>query len=270
LIEAHRIREVDGGFIDTMGVVQYREGRDWYYKSRMDPDDVVLFMGYDSDCCRGKRDGTGFTLHSAFDIPDPPQGSPPRASIEVRLLVFTWPREPLIIPRPMAGMLTTQMPPRSEELYQSHHTENLEVEGYISRVITLPDEQGADVKIDLNDYDPLEPDTFSHLGSPSLLPQRRSSLPTRSSSISLEEDITEAQLMSMADQRVTDLQRQIEELQRQLKSAEKTTALFQNPICRQKMVSSLNDRRTDERGRQRLELARRIRGSLSHDVFFDL
>jgi hypothetical protein len=57
LIECHRIREADGAFLDTMGVIKYREGRKWYYKSRMEPDDVVLFMGYDSDSARGKREG---------------------------------------------------------------------------------------------------------------------------------------------------------------------------------------------------------------------
>ena len=133
LIETRRIRESDGGFLDTMGVVQYREGRRWYYKSLMDPDDVVLFMGYDSDCSRRKASGTGFTLHSAFDIPNPPPGSPPRASIEVRLLVFTYPREPLVISRPLAGMLTTQVPPREEDIYETHHTGNMDVEAYSSQ-----------------------------------------------------------------------------------------------------------------------------------------
>jgi hypothetical protein len=58
-IEAQRIRETDGGFLDTMGVVKYRAGRKWYYKSRMAPDDVVLFMGYDSACARKDRNGPG-------------------------------------------------------------------------------------------------------------------------------------------------------------------------------------------------------------------
>lgn len=58
-IEARRIRETDGGFLDTMGVVKYRKGRKWWYKSCMEPDDVVLFMGYDSDCARKDRDGPG-------------------------------------------------------------------------------------------------------------------------------------------------------------------------------------------------------------------
>lgn len=65
-IETKRIRETDGGFLDTMGVVKYREGRNWYYKSHMEPDDVVLFMGYDSDCARTKHSGPGceLTLYS--------------------------------------------------------------------------------------------------------------------------------------------------------------------------------------------------------------
>jgi hypothetical protein len=259
-----------------MGVVQYREGRKWYYKSRMDPNDVVLFTGYDSDCSRGKQDGTGFTLHSAFDIPNPPPGSPPRASIEVRLLVFTYPKEPLVISNPLAGMLTTQAPPRNEEVYETHHTANMEVESYVHHVVTLPDENGAEVRIDLNDYDPIEPDVLSRRGSRASAsspppPKRRSSLMlTRTCSNALGEDITESQLLTLTDQRVTDLQAQIENLQNRLRAAEKTKTLVQDPVRRRKMVTLMNERRTDELGRQRLELARKIRGSLSGDVFFDL
>jgi hypothetical protein len=256
-----------------MGVVQYREGRDWYYKSLMDPDDVVLFTGYDSDCSRGKSDGTGFTLHSAFDIPDPPPGSPPRASIEVRLLIFTWPREPLIISQPLAGMLTTQVPPRSEEVYETHHTGNVEVEQYTSQVITLPDDNGADVEIDLNDYDPIEHASPSRSSSGSASPfmpsRRRSSTLTRM--ISPGEQITEAQVATLADLRITNLQRQIEELQQQLESAFKIKALMVNTSHRQAMAGRINERRNEELGKQRLELARRLRGSLSGaDMFFDL
>ena len=275
LIETHRIRESDGCFLDTMGVVQYREGRDWYYKSLMDPADVVLFMGYDSDCARGKAGGTGFTLHSAFDIPNPPPGSPPRASIEVRLLVFTWPKEPLVIPRPLAGMLTTQVPPRNEEVYETHHTGNVEVEEYTRQVITLPDDDGAEVQIDLNDYDPIESHPLSRScsssTSPFASPRRRSSVLTRTTSQSLGEEITEAQVIGMTDQRVTDLQKQIEELQQQLKSALKTKVMMSNSRHRKTMVNMINERRSDELGKQRLELARRLRGSLSgENVFFDL
>ena len=274
LIEAHRIREADGGFLDTMGVVSYREGRDWYYKSQQEPEDVVLFMGYDSDCKRGKREGTGFTLHSAFDIPDPPIGSPPRASIEVRLLVFTWPEEPLVISRPLAGMLTTKVPPRSEELYQSHHTENLEIDHHIHRVISLPDETGETVEIDLNDYDPLETDDvaagalYSPASSPS--PQRRLSTLTRSSSACLSEEVTDAQIVELADNRVQDIRAQLELLTVQLKSAEKLKSMVQSSSYRRTLITAINERRYDERGRQRLQLARKIRGSFSGDLFFDL
>jgi hypothetical protein len=61
IIECHRIRESDGGFLDTMGTIKYRDGREWWYMSEMEPEDCVLFMGYDSDCSRGKKEGTGCT-----------------------------------------------------------------------------------------------------------------------------------------------------------------------------------------------------------------
>jgi len=161
-------------------------------------------------------------------------------------------------------MLTTQSPPRSE-LYESHHTENLEVEAYNPQhVITLPDDTGAEVEINLNDYDPIEADMLSRRDSfaePPVSAPKQFGL-RRPSLVTLEEGITETQLISLAEQRVTDLQRQIEEMQKQLKTAEKTKLLIQNPDCRKQMVGLFNERRTDELGRQRLELARRIRGSL--------
>lgn len=274
LIECSRVREGDYGYLDTMGVVKYRPGREWYYKSLMDPDDVVMFMGYDSDCKSGKQHGTGFTPHSAFDIPNPPPGSPPRASIEVRFLIFTWPDEPLVI-RPGLGMITTQAPPREVELYESHHTENMEIEGRAQDVVRLADEQGGEVKIDLNEYDPIEPDMLSprrgSIISSSSSPPPLDHPLSRSLSNSLEQELTEDQLVSLAHQRVADLQKQLQDLQKRLQAAEKTKAMVQSPIARRQMTKMLNERRSDELGRQRLEMARRIRGSFSDgDVFFDL
>lgn len=169
-------------------------------------------------------------------------------------------------------MLTTQEPPRSTDSYESHHTENLDVEKYSpNRIVTLPDNTGLEVKIDLNDYDPIEPDMLSRRDSltesPGSVPNKSSI--RRSSSLTLGENITESQLMLLTEERVTDLQQQIEELQKQLKIAEKTKELVQNPVCRKRMVGMLNGRRTDELGRQRLELARRIRG-LMGDTLIDL
>ncbi|KAE9969808.1 hypothetical protein BLS_005213 [Venturia inaequalis] len=272
-IEAKRIRETDGGFLDTMGVVKYREGRQWYYKSLMEPDDVVLFMGYDSD----------FTIHSAFDIPNPPLGSPPRASIEVRLLVFTWPKEPLFINPPL-GMLTAHAPPRSEEIYESHHTSNLEVEGFplpsmndeqleAPAVIALPDASGNTISINLADYDPKLPhrlqraDSFnissSPNGSPYGSPSRRFSI---SASLKVyEQEISESQLVTLVSQRTEDLQRQLEDLKRQLEVAERTRDLVSSEkVARASMTRVLNERRRDELRRGRREMANMIRGTVEN------
>ncbi|TID20696.1 hypothetical protein E6O75_ATG05460 [Venturia nashicola] len=270
-IEAKRIRESDGGFLDTMGVVKYREGRQWYYKSLMEPDDVVLFMGYD------------ITIHSAFDIPDPPPGSPPRASIEVRLLVFTWPKEPLFINPPL-GMLTAHAPPRSEKIYESHHTLNAEVEGFpppptndeqidAPAIIALPDASGNPININLADYDP-EPtrrperaDSFnvhsSPDGSPYGSPCRRFSI---SASLKVyEQEIFEPQLVTLVSQRTDDLQRKLEDLKRQLEIAERTRNLvISDKAARASMTRVLNQRRRDELWRGRREMAKMIRGTVEN------
>jgi hypothetical protein len=54
----------------------------WYYAPLMTPDEVLLIKGYDSLTERAR-----FTPHGAFDLPDTPEGAPPRESIEVRTLV---------------------------------------------------------------------------------------------------------------------------------------------------------------------------------------
>ena len=74
-----------------MGVVQYRPGFEWYYMSEQAEEDVLLFKNYDSAtnvqarCC----------LHTAFDLPAEgmPAGASTRESIEVRALIFTYPKD---------------------------------------------------------------------------------------------------------------------------------------------------------------------------------
>ncbi|KAI7193053.1 hypothetical protein KC363_g3016 [Hortaea werneckii] len=72
-----------------MGVVKYRPGFSWYYRSEMEPDDVLLFKNYDSSSAVP----AGYCLHTAFDLPSEmiPTKAPTRESIEVRALVFTYP-----------------------------------------------------------------------------------------------------------------------------------------------------------------------------------
>ena len=62
---------------------KYREGHDWYYLSAMEPDDVILFKGYDSRFPRAMN-----AMHSAFDNPLAGPDAPPRHSIEARFLAF--------------------------------------------------------------------------------------------------------------------------------------------------------------------------------------
>jgi len=63
--------------------LRYDPAQRWYYFADMDPDEVALIKGYDSDAGRAR-----FTPHSAFDHPATPVEAPPRASIEVRTFAF--------------------------------------------------------------------------------------------------------------------------------------------------------------------------------------
>jgi hypothetical protein len=105
VIECDRIRQSTGKYWDTMGVVKYRPGFDWYYMSLQDEPDVLLFKNYDSSMDVAARN----CLHTAFDLPpeDIPPGAPTRESIEVRAFVFTLPkgvRKPsgVAVPHPLA------------------------------------------------------------------------------------------------------------------------------------------------------------------------
>jgi hypothetical protein len=64
--------------------VKFNPAHQWFYVSRMEPDEALLLKCYDS-----KTDGRArFAPHSAFLDPTSPPGAPPRESIELRTLVF--------------------------------------------------------------------------------------------------------------------------------------------------------------------------------------
>jgi len=58
VVEIDRVKP-DGSFFDTMGGVRYRPGYRWWYMSQMAPDDVLMFMGYDSACSQKEKPGLG-------------------------------------------------------------------------------------------------------------------------------------------------------------------------------------------------------------------
>lgn len=60
----------------------YSPAHRWYYAPRMGRHEVLAFKSYDS-----ATDVARFTPHAAFDEPDIPEGTPPRRSIEVRVLL---------------------------------------------------------------------------------------------------------------------------------------------------------------------------------------
>lgn len=113
VIECDRHRQDTGEFWDTMGVIKYRPGFEWYYMSYQDEPDVLLFKNHDT-----ATDVKAQTcLHTAFDLPPHtvPAGSPTRESIEVRALIFTYPANGR---RPSGGW---SMPhPLADSLKQNH------------------------------------------------------------------------------------------------------------------------------------------------------
>ncbi|KAK5171829.1 uncharacterized protein LTR77_003465 [Saxophila tyrrhenica] len=108
VIECDRVRHDTGKYWDTMGVVKYRPGYDWYYCSLQDEADVLLFKNYDSATNVPARS----CLHTAFDVPPSEilPNTPTRESIEVRAFIFTHPkglRRPsgISAPHPLAVQL---------------------------------------------------------------------------------------------------------------------------------------------------------------------
>ena len=64
-------------------LVRHSPRQAWHYFDRMDRHEALVFKQYDSNP-RVAR----FTPHAAFEHPHTPPGTPPRESIEARLLVL--------------------------------------------------------------------------------------------------------------------------------------------------------------------------------------
>jgi len=62
---------------------KYREGHKWYYLPDMEPDDLLLFKGFDS-----RKPQAMDAMHSAFDNPLADEDAAPRRSIEARFIAF--------------------------------------------------------------------------------------------------------------------------------------------------------------------------------------
>jgi hypothetical protein len=78
---------VDLVYPDRTGEIYYTahsSGQRWFYFSRMQPNEALLFKCFDS-----ARDGrTRYTAHTGFANPHAPMQTPPRESIEVRTLLY--------------------------------------------------------------------------------------------------------------------------------------------------------------------------------------
>lgn len=64
-------------------VMSYSEGHMWYYMSEMQPNELVVFKGYDT-----RKDEKGWRCpHTAFRL-EGSEEEEPRESIEARIVVF--------------------------------------------------------------------------------------------------------------------------------------------------------------------------------------
>lgn len=64
-------------------LANYSTRHRWFYFSRMEKQEALIFKQYDSEIGGPSR----FTLHAAFDHPQAPTDAPPRESIELRCLL---------------------------------------------------------------------------------------------------------------------------------------------------------------------------------------
>ncbi|KAL4068713.1 hypothetical protein V8B97DRAFT_790605 [Scleroderma yunnanense] len=67
---------------DDTNCVKYNSGHRWVYKSAMEPEDFVILKTFDSDPT------ASVAVHSAFQDPMTPEGTPYRQSIELRVLLY--------------------------------------------------------------------------------------------------------------------------------------------------------------------------------------
>jgi hypothetical protein len=169
-------------------------------------------------------------------------------------------------------MLTAQAPPRNEAIYETHHTQNAEIEGespkpntYSNYILPIPDTDGNILELDLADYDPAEltlslqrsrHDSFNSgylfsTDSPSSSPPVSWAATHLLSAYSC--DLTEDQLLDAVSHRAEALKKQYEQA---LKVEEQVS---RDISVRKKILGMLNERRKEELRRERERMAQRMR-----------
>ncbi|HZP44085.1 MAG TPA: CmcJ/NvfI family oxidoreductase [Candidatus Binataceae bacterium] len=78
------LRPTSEGVKHEVYLFRFRSRHRWYYFPAMDPGEALLLKCFDA----APEGAARFTAHTAFDDPLTPPDAPPRASIEVRALVF--------------------------------------------------------------------------------------------------------------------------------------------------------------------------------------
>jgi hypothetical protein len=62
---------------------RFNSGQRWYCFPDLEPDELIVFKGHDSDPARDAQ-----PLHNSIDFPDAPSDAEPRASLEARFFAF--------------------------------------------------------------------------------------------------------------------------------------------------------------------------------------
>jgi hypothetical protein len=62
---------------------RYNPRQRWFYFSDLEPDELIVFQGFDSDPDRYAQ-----PLHNSIDLPDAPPDAAPRVSVEARFFAF--------------------------------------------------------------------------------------------------------------------------------------------------------------------------------------
>lgn len=215
VIECDRVRQDTGQYWDTMGVIKYRPGYEWYYMSEQDEPDVLLFKNWDSATNVQAR----YCLHTAFDMPPGTlkPDAPTRESIEVRALVFTYPahaRRPSgewKLPRPLAHDL--------------HHNRlrRLDEEPSIAGTTRTDIDEGHEIKDALlllrrNQIQDLEHEMDLHIAEYRGLNRAHEALKTELASAREKCELQECQIQS-ATEHATDVQTQNADLRSRLRTA---------------------------------------------------
>jgi len=85
LLDVDLIRQ---DYVGSTMFAKYRQGYRWYFLQNQTPDEVCLFKNFDSS----EEVKAQMCPHVSFQQDNAPPNPAPRESVEVRFMVFTYPK----------------------------------------------------------------------------------------------------------------------------------------------------------------------------------